>query len=187
MRSDQYPFLPHLVQQVLQTEARLHPLARPVDYYKLLLQSVMGPGHIISDIAAASQSIAIELGSIRSLNPPFVQDIDSGPGFIRLDIGYLLNACGPDASALEQGCMSLAKAMSRSALSISGIISMQDIWQQFLPLTQDLVSAEPTEWSEVSAMAAINAIPSHSACYKKAYAPHYRVLLRSEFVKGLLK
>jgi len=187
MKAETLRLKPAQVLQVLHNEASLHPLARPVDYYKLLLQSVLGPGHIITDISAASSNIISELGSICQSNPPFVQDIDTGCGFIRLDLGYLLATSEPASPTLEHRCMNLAAAMSRSAASVSGSIAMQDLWQLYLPLIKEMVSADASEWNEVASMAALSAIPSHSLIYKNAYHPHYRVLLLSEFNKGLLK
>jgi len=187
MKADALRLKPALVLQVLHTEASLHPLARPVDYYKLLLQSVLGPGHIITDVSAASSNIISELGSISKFSPPFIQDIDTGCGFIRLDLGYLLTNCEPTSPAMEIWSMKLANAMSRSAASVAASIAMQDLWQLYLPPIKELVAADASEWHEVASMAAQNAIPSHSQIYKNAYHPHYRVLLLSEFNKGLLK
>lgn len=175
-----------LLQQVIRDELALHPLAEPVDIYKLLFQSVYGPGHIISDIPQATESISKELRLLSNPKPPYLQNLDTGFGYMRLNLAYLLQDKEHDQASLLARCQKLAHIMVQSTQSPQPQLSLADLWKSIHGLLIDKIQAPEHTWIEVEQMAVTRQLPSHSNTYKTAYNPHYRVIKLSEFKKGFM-
>lgn len=161
---------------IIELEIKLHPLARPLDIYKLLMQAAYGPGHLISDVHQATQAILSEMAEVRSCDSEPYQSLDAGFGYIRYSLCNLLPYKTQDRALLPEKAAQLAAIMVRSCDVSHEKPNLCELWKAYLPEVKARLNAPEQEWQEVQLLADKNIISSHSSIYKTAYQPHYRVI-----------
>ncbi len=170
---------PEAVLSIIRLELELHPLARPIDLYKLLMQAAYGPGHLISDLEQAQKAIILEMAEVRSYDDEPYQSLDAGAGYIRYSLCNLLPYKAKGAIAFRDKTRQLAATMLSSCDASHVNPDLCELWKAWQHIPKNLIKATEEEWDQVHSLAAINGIASHSAIYKAAYQPHYRVIKRS--------
>ena len=159
--------------EYLLDQLRRYPLLQPEDLLKALHQSVFGPGHFVTDEAAALARLEAELAAGGFGEGPDTEPLD-GP-FCRVHLrtlertglraetlarAFVLSAQrGPagDAAALEQKLEILTALAEEGALSFS----------------PEVLKRLVTGWREEGFPAR-----HHSEAFRAAYTPAYRVLRR---------
>ena len=169
--------------EFLSEQLLARPEAEPVDAVKWLYQHVFGCGHLLPDEAACAERVRDELAqtSPDGSEPPYEP---LGNGLCRL------NLRNPDVRALPP--VRIARMMRVTAANIQGS------WPKFLDTINMLRSLCASEGARGGAARASGALPfsaealdqylamdwqatlppSHSARYRLAYNPAYRVVLR---------
>lgn len=161
-------FSPMELCAVIELERRLHPLARLQDYFKLLNQAFFGPTHINPDPAAIAAFLRAEMDSLTGTPDSPCQDIGSGKGFLRYQLRQAM--AGLEVETLTQ-CLLDSRCADASALA-----GWPSLWRDYWPLVAPHVSPTAEETDLISRCLVTGSLPSHSAIYREAYQPHYRVI-----------
>lgn len=149
---------------------RLHraryPLMQPQDGVKLLYQSVFGPMHLGEDVEVLAADIAEEWKTVpETVSPDGAERI--GGGLCRFPLQ-------PDAFSTEAARL-LAELMQQTARHCRGSpTQLRRLLEQFGAEAPDL-----RRWLAETAWDAASPV-RHSAQFRAAYQPHYR-LLRQEY------
>ena len=156
--------------EFLRAQMANRPESRLQDLCKALYQSTFGCGHLISDVAAAEQSIREEL----TAGVPSCRDIEPLDGlWDRVPLGILEGVLTPSTLARA---FALSAAMPRedtAALEARLDVLRALLAEGALPYNAAEAEAELARWQ----MAGYPAC-HHSADYRAAYHPAYRVLHR---------
>lgn len=168
---------------VLHEHAARYPDMTPRDVVKLLYQNEFGGGHLIADEAAAYGRLTAELAALSKEGPGSPLEIEAiGNGMVRVHLraivlGHLtaeeLHRCFVDSARERRGTVvSFEDKLSRvSALVESGVFSFdRAAWETYLDEYRR--QAYP--------------MVSHSAVYRAAYGPSYRVVLEKLLPKARL-
>lgn len=160
--------------QVLTDHARKYPKMQCRDAVKLLYQNEFGGGHLIRDEEACLNYLHREYAAVpQKARIPLTEDIGNGTVRVQLaalDVcGYTPEALGRDfirSAALCQGSMErfLEKLSLLQKLTSEGR----------MPFSSQELEEYLTDYKAAGCPAV-----SHSDVYRRAYAPAYRVLLRS--------
>ena len=152
--------------------ARRYPLSRPTDLRKLAFQEAMGPGHLI---ASEESAIARCLAEAETLScpgtSPAVEPL--GGDYCRVSLyglgeeklillGKLFFRSAVPTGEKETAALSASLSLIRS-LAVEG----------FLPFSAEEWDADTGTW-----LAAGGGAVSHSAEYREAYRPAYRVIAK---------
>ena len=158
---------------ILDRHLRRYPRLQPVDIYKLVHQSVFGPGHIIRSAESARDKLEEELARIQPTgNDDEVESIDPAGRLIRADLRPLL---GHD-DAVDR----LTMALMRSAHAVHG--SVDEMVQRLAGALDWCHRRAPfycEGLAELAAEAGAAGFPAyhHSVVYVECYRPAYRVVL----------
>lgn len=161
--------------QVLTRHFALYPKMRPADAVKLAYQNALAGGHLIKDSESSLAALYAELAATPT-NSARPLAVGIGNGLSRVDLAVISEyRITPEA---------LNDAFVRSAETVRGSISALE--ERLLELS-DFVRAESppaftyTELKEYISDYSDKGYPmlSHSAEYRAAYAPAYRVILSS--------
>ena len=154
--------------EFLRAQMANRPESRLQDLCKALYQSTFGCGHLISDVAAAEQSIREELAA----GVPSCRDIEPLDGlWDRVPLGILEGVLTPSTLARA---FALSAAMPRedtAALEARLDVLRALLAEGALPYNAAEAEAELARWQ----MAGYPAC-HHSADYRAVYHPAYRVL-----------
>jgi hypothetical protein len=172
-------------QQILARQMTRYPRLAIQDLYKLIYQAALGAEHAVPDVAAAQEWLARELSQLGAGPPePIVDTISPDGCIVRVHLRPYM-AAGGDPGAL-------LTAFVRTAQEHGGTgEQLRRYWSYAvrlaamggLPFNQtDLLSF----WAGVEAQGL--PVVHHSAGYRDAYKPAYRVI-RREFLlwEGLTK
>ena len=164
MRSDR--------EAVLRRHAAKYPLMEPTDAVKLLYQSHFGGGHLIPDPAVSLARLLSECETI-PYDPSSEPEESIGGGIVRI----MLAAVPRDADTLAR----LNDRFVRSAAAVHGT---REEFLESLALLRRLTAEGVFRFSPealdayLTEYAAAGYPPvSHSAAYREAYHPAYRVVL----------
>ena len=156
--------------EFLRAQMANRPESRLQDLCKALYQSTFGCGHLISDVAAAEQSIREELAA----GVPSCRDIEPLDGlWDRVPLGILAGVLTPATLARA---FALSAAMPRedtAALEARLDVLRELLTEGALPYNAAEAEAELARWQAAGYPAC-----HHSADYRAAYHPAYRVLHR---------
>ncbi|MDR2561916.1 MAG: hypothetical protein LBC63_09135 [Holophagales bacterium] len=163
---------PSPVEKAIAEEIASHPLATASDIYKLLHQSVFGPGHIIQSADSAREYLQKEM---KSLGPTIQGEKlhdELGDGMVRVNLRPYRDSKKPmDA---------LLRAMIETANSNTGaprhMADKLDKACKFLMKQQKNSLAK--ELRELGEKLAAQGYPAshHSEVYRNAYQPAYRIV-----------
>ena len=162
------------LKQVLIAHARRYPLMEPTDAVKLIYQNEFGGGHLIRDEAACAAYLSQEYACVtQAADAPLTEDI--GNGMVRVHL-RALDACGyaPDALATD-----FIRSANLHAGSMERFLSKLDVLQEAVLEGHFAFSPEELDTYLRAYAEAGHPMVSHSDAYRRAYAPAYRIVLRS--------
>lgn len=141
----------------------------PCDAVKLVYQRVLGGGHLIADPAASLARLRREYGGVGQSGGPLWEEL--GGGVVRVHLARL-DAHGVTPEELNRWFVRSAERLrgSREEL-LNGLEELRQATRAgLLPFSE----AALEDYLAGYAAAGYPAV-SHSACYRAAYAPAYRV------------
>ena len=139
--------------EALMQYAQRYPAAEAQDCYKLVFQDLYGPGHLLTDSAAAARYIGREVQEMdASAYPQYPRSIDDGPFPL-----YEYTLC--DSNFVRVNLILVKR----------GIISLPELVSAVLRSAKGMVTPDAKY------------VMSHSAAFKAAYDPHYRIVRRDIF------
>ena len=163
------------LRQILLSHAARYPKMEPRDAVKLIYQNEFGGGHLIRDEESCLSYLCREYGvTSQSSGTPLTEDI--GNGLVRVHLsaldahGYTPEQLGRDfirSAAVHTG--------SRDRFLRKLELLRQMAETDLLPFSSEALGFYLTEYA-----AAGYPMVSHSDCYRAAYTPAYRIVLRSE-------
>ena len=153
---------------------RTYPKATLQDLYKTCYQDFFGPGHLISDTAAAKQYIRYELEQCAA------EDLSLMPAneptgfwhrFVRANLGQIIDGKMTEEALLE--------AFLHAANSAKPV---HDNWlEEWIQIEHIALQVHP-EWRNEKLQAALRKAASnnqavrHSDAFRTSYFPHYRII-----------
>ncbi len=160
--------------QALAFDIASHPQAEAVDLYKFLHQAMFGPGHAVPDTAQAADALHIELAD---LGPPMSSEtwcdtLGGDPMLVRVNLRPFA-ANGFSSDALGEAFVATASAVRADPQQMGVALDLVVQWLQ-TDNRQDLGRA----LHELARTMAEEGYPPvhHSAAYRQAYLPAYRVI-----------
>ena len=129
--------------EALMRYAERYPAAEPQDLYKLVFQDLYGPGHLLTDSAAAVRYISKEVAEMKDgkWHMPLYEYTLCDSNFVRVHLALVKN----------------------------GVIPLEKLVSAVLRSAQGLPTPDP------------KFVQTHSAAFKAAYDPHYRIVRRDIF------
>lgn len=159
---------------VIAQQIERYPEVRAEDLYKLTHQATYGPGHLIRDVESARRFLAEELAAVVADEAePLIEGL--GDKLVRVNLRAFKAAEG-DAEDLLAALVTSANTVRGDTESMSARLSE---CQRLLQ-----ASGRASEAARLQTLAAelrAKGFPAihHSAAYREAYQPAYRVVLRS--------
>jgi hypothetical protein len=159
----------------LGAQLKLYPLMTAEDVYKLAYQAVYGPGHLIHDREAAQRYLKDELAALPPGpdGEPLVEPVGDDPLLVRVNLRPFAARGGDRQRLLD--------ALVTSANSVRG--DPERMRQHLVEAVGELRrrgrGADAEALDRLAAEAAASGYPAahHSAAYRDAYHPAYRVVL----------
>lgn len=160
--------------EILEWHWRRYPLLGAADVYKLIHQSVFGPGHIVASPAAALANLWAEIGRLEPGNAPETVDtepLDPVGQFIRVNLLPLvgnsekisqLGEALVQSSWVQGTALAMKERLTVAADWFAGV--MPEIGQQLRQIARE---------TEVAGFPPLH----HTAVYIRAFQPAYRVVL----------
>lgn len=159
------------LEQILRTHAARYLLMQPADAVKLIYQNEFGGGHLIADPERFETFLRREYDSTPK-DPAISKYEPIGNGIVRVNLAALaasevlcLGALFIDSASLHQG----KRESFEKKLAVLQQLTMEGIF----PFS----SGELASYLEVYAENGYPAV-SHSAQYREAYRPAYRIVLQ---------
>jgi hypothetical protein len=163
--------------QALAFDIASHPQAEAVDLYKFLHQAMFGPGHAVPDSAQAAAALHSELAD---LGPPMSSEswcdtLGGDPMLVRVNLRPFV-ANGFSSDALVEAFVATASAVRADPQQMGVALDLVVQWLQ-TDSRQDL----GRDLQELARTMAKEGYPPvhHSAAYRQAYEPAYRVIQAS--------
>ena len=162
------------LRHILLDHAVRYPQMEPRDAVKLIYQNEFGGGHLIRDEKSCINYLRREYGSVTQTPDVLTEDIGNGLVRVRLSAldahGYTPDQLGRDfirSAAIHAGSKDRFLAKLELLQQLTGMGQ--------LPFSSDRLEAYLSEYA-----AAGYPMVSHSDAYRAAYAPAYRIVLRSD-------
>lgn len=167
-----------MMKSILLDHARRYPNMEPTDAVKLLYQSEFGGGHLIQDEEACLARLLEEYRSTPQCpETPLTEDI--GGGLVRVNL-----------AALDESRLSPEKLGQMFLLSAAQIRGSMASFREKLSLLQALTAEGAMPFSQdaldaylIDYEAAGFPPVSHSAVYRDAYHPAYRIAAKAEIYR----
>jgi hypothetical protein len=154
-----------------------HPRAEAADAYKLLHQSVMGPGHAIPDPAAARMWLSSEIDGLEPevVSEPLCEAIGGDPPMARIHLRPFV-ASGGDPESLLAAFVATAEVVVPDTRRLEAAIAAATMRLESVD-RRDLAAG----LRELQAEARPAGYPAvhHAEAFRAAYGPAYRVVLRT--------
>ena len=167
------------VQAAVQRQLEIYPRSELKDLYKHFFQDAFGPGHLLSDTAAAGNYLRRELASFDTATGPLAEPTGWQGHFYRVNL-----------SVLKEEKVSYERYFDAFVRSISSI-KMPPIedWAQEWKAIEKIISKMPLSLPNYEAdKAAIAAqlsqgqyVGHHSEAFEAHYSPHYRIISKNIF------
>jgi len=162
---------------VVRSHIRSYPEMQVQDLYKLVFQATMGNAHYLSDTARVLTYLRDELEEVNpSRKQPLLRNITPDGRTVRLNLAPF-KARGGDLNLLAEVMFVSATQFTRTSAQLRRYWHIIETMAKHgdLPFSADSLSVF---YAEMDAMGypAVH----HSDVYTAKYAPHYRVVLRSE-------
>jgi hypothetical protein len=173
----------HKVKESVASQLKVYPESTLQDLYKNFFQDKFGPGHLISDTAAAKAYLEEELSEFETSANPEVEPIGWENNYVRINLSLLKKGIVPEQVLLD------AFIESANTAQMPGIESWKQEWAQILKVIEDL---NPDLPGFAQDKAAIDSLLStgkyaahHSRRFETEYRPHYRIISRTMFDEKL--
>lgn len=164
--------------EIISDEQGLHPLAEPIDFYKLVYQAAYGPSHMLADYEIIKTYIKAELSIMTDNYLPYCQDIGDKQGYIRISLSSLNNNLTEQDTLLLDARVNLLTKLIRKSMLPEGI--NPDHWTQFwtiaAPVLQQIIHVQAADLEQIEDVLISDRIPHHSEQYRISYQPHYRIV-----------
>lgn len=145
--------------EALKEYAARYPQAQREDLYKLVFQDLYGPGHLLTDSAAAMRYLSREVEQMSdTAYPEYMRSVDDGPFPL-----YEYTLCD---SAFVRVNLVLVKR---------GVISLPELVSAVMRSSEGMVTPDS------------KFVMSHSAAFKAACDPHYRIVRRDIFEREFFR
>lgn len=139
--------------EALKAYAARYPEAQPEDLYKLVFQDLYGPGHLLTDSAAAMRYISSEVEQMSdAAYPKSLHNVNDGPFPL-----YEYTLC--DSNFVRVNLVLVKR----------GVFSLEQFVSAVLRSTEGMVTPDH------------RFVMSHSKAFKAAHDPHYRIIRRDIF------
>lgn len=160
----------------LREHLRTHPAAEVEDAYKLLHQSVFGPGHLIPDRETAARYLEQEWAGLGEALPgePLLEPLADEPPLVRVNLRPYRDAGGLPAALVDALVTSASRVVGDPALfsaCLEGAVAV---------VREERGEAAAEELRGLAERAVGEGYPAvhHSGAYREVYRPAYRVVLR---------
>ena len=156
------------IKKQLQVQRKRYPLMTEEDVVKFVFQGMLGVGHLVRSVDDAKTRLAAEMA--------FLDPDESEPLIEKISTDWVrLNLRPAKAKGLSED--DIARDLVRSAEHQPLSFTRQNVYDFCVKLdgSEKMKSAAETMLNE-------NWLPSHSAQYREAYYPAYRVLYK-DFMK----
>jgi len=162
------------LESVLRWHVARYPLMQACDAVKLLYQNEFGSGHLVKDPQSSLQFLCQEYAAIaKGAGAELYEDI--GNGYVRLYLAALDNAC---YTLEEVNNMFVATAAARTGSTSNFLVKLELLktltHEGIFSFTEQELGRYLVGYREQGYPAA-----RHSAEYRQAYSPAYRVILQS--------
>lgn len=175
---------PAAVREAVARQRALWPEMTLQDLYKSFFQERFGPGHILSDTAAAAAYLRSELASRETFAGPLYEPTGLDGAFYRVNLAVVREGLVPEALLLD------AFVRSANGVTMPPIETWQAEWEAIVGA---IASVEPLPEGFDRDRAAIDSLlrsgryaVHHSRRFNEAYDPHYRIVARRIFEEELL-
>ncbi|HEY7494282.1 MAG TPA: hypothetical protein VIH59_24675 [Candidatus Tectomicrobia bacterium] len=159
---------------VLTAHYRTYQALALQDVYKLLYQRVFGPEHSVGNLAAARQRLYLEI--LQLPQAPSAVPLFEPLSLIlcRVNLQSFMQS-GSSVEQLWQACRQTVREFQPGTLA-----DLQRNWSVFLatPWARRYAPERLVQFWQSMATAGFPPV-HHSRAYAEAYAPHYRVILRT--------
>jgi hypothetical protein len=169
----------------IERQLKIYPESRIQDIYKNFFQDKFGPGHIITDTAAAGAYLRNELESYNlndlSFRGPLLDTLGWEHRFVRVDLRAIKEG------KLTYECFFNAFLRSMENLPLPSVEEWQEEWTAIVTVLEQMdtpVTRYPDYEEEKKKIAARLATGDytghHSNFFSESYAPHYRIISARE-------
>lgn len=172
------------VNRALTYQMQEYPESTLKDIYKNFFQDKYGPGHLLSDTAAAGNYLRQELDSYTKITGPYFEPTGWEGNFYRVNL-----------SVIKQGLVSYEDFFSAFVRSVQGITPMpipewKKEWESILEIVKKEYPDIPElEYDSKFISALLDSggyVVHHSENFENRYAPHYRIIEKSIFETEIL-
>lgn len=164
---------PNQTGRILEAELAARPAATARDLYKLLHQSVFGPGHLILDAEAARGALLREVAGLGPTRAGEALLEDLGGGLVRVNLRPYRDA-GGSLDGLLQAMVGTAATLKGDPRALDARIA--DGCGFLAGLGRPALAAELVTLAREQAATGHPPL-RHAEAYRAAYAPAYRVVL----------
>lgn len=162
------------LKQILIDHARRYPLMEPTDAVKLLYQNEFGGGHLVRDTQSCLAYLRREYESVaQEESGQFAEEI--GNGLVRVYLSSL-DVHGLTPEQLGDTFIRSAALHKGSLDSFLGKLELlrQLTREGYFPFAPEALDAYLARYEQAGFP-----MVSHSSAYRSAYAPAYRIVLKS--------
>ncbi|OAV68846.1 Thiol-disulfide oxidoreductase resA [Bacteroidales bacterium Barb4] len=172
-------FLNTAIRNAVALQMETYPKSTLKDLYKSFFQDEFGPGHIVSDTAAAGNYIRREMESFTDVT-----------GKVGEPLGWKHNFYRVNLSVLKKGEVPYEVYFDAFIRSVNGINPMPvEEWRKEWSHIETVIRSMNLNLPDYDAdkaeidkrLSQGNYTGHHSAGYEEAYAPHYRIVSRALF------
>ncbi len=172
------------VKQALTYQMREYPESTLKDVYKNFFQDRYGPGHLLSDTAAAGAYLRRELASYTEITGPYFEPTGWEGNFYRVNL-----------SVIKQQLVPYEDFFSAFVRSVQGITPVpvsewKEEWGRILQIIEreypSMAEFENDRRDIAALLDSGGYVVHHSPNFEKRYAPHYRIIEKSIFEAEIL-
>lgn len=169
------------VKKAVRYQVETYPKSHLMDIYKSFFQDKFGPGHLLSDTAAAGRYLRYELSSYSLDTCDHI--IGNGTGYESM--GYDGNFIRVDLALIKNGTMSYDQFFDLFLKSMKDVTTVdvaawKDEWTRVEKIIAGMDLSLPdyeTERDRISAaLSEGEYVWHHSSEFNRAYQPHYRIM-----------
>jgi hypothetical protein len=166
---------------VLRSQQRRHPEMQVADVYKQVYQALNGTGHAFSDVDEARETLLEELANLVApsvaIEEPVIETVSPRGAPVTILRVHLrpFHALGLDPERLLTAVVETSLLLpAREAEPI------KVVWPALMPLLSEDLGFRPEDVEALGREVELGRYPPlhHSAPYRHAYAPQYRVAAR---------
>lgn len=180
-----HPGFEKKVTTAIEKQLKVYPQSRIQDIYKNFFQDKFGPGHIITDTAAAGAYLRSELESYDlnelSFRGPLLDTLGWEHRFVRVDLRAIKEG------KINYDCFFSAFIRSAESFTLPDMDKWQEEWTAIVAILEQMntpvtrYTDYEQEKKEIAArLATGDYVGHHSNFFSESYAPHYRIISARE-------